>query len=213
MRKALIFSIMLSILVCLGAWQVLRLQYKNKVIETIKNGSESIDIYSSSQLKHSKFKNITLEGFFVPKKIFYYRLLDNKPGYEVILPFILEDNKIVLVSLGWSESKTDMPIITTKQEVAGLLVDLYRGNFINPNNNLQKNEWFSLNKKDIAVYTGFDIEPYLVILKKPEYLRSGMKVPFSIDNIPNKHLEYAITWFSLALILTIIFIIDWRKRQ
>ena len=213
MKKTLVFSVMLSILVSLGTWQVQRLQYKNQVIESIKNNSETVDIYDSSQLKHVKFKNVTLEGFFLPKKIFYYRLLNNKPGYEVILPFILEDKKMVLVSLGWAESKMDISTITTKQEVEGLLVDWYRGNFINLNNNLQKNEWFSLNKKDIAVYTGFDVEPYLLILKKPEYLVSGMKMPFSIDNIPNKHLEYAITWFSLALILTIIFIIDWRKRR
>ena len=203
---------MLSVLLGLAVWQVSRLQHKNKVIENIRENRDVIDIYHSSQLEFNKYKKIRLEGFFVPKKIFYYRLVDNKPGYETLVPFITEDQAVILTSLGWSEQKKDRDISITSKEIEGRLLDWYKGNLMNPNNNLTKNEWFTLNKKDIEGYTGLQIKPYLILLSKPEKILSGMKIPFDIRNIPNKHLEYAITWFSLAIALTVIFIIDFRRK-
>lgn len=203
---------MLSVLLGLGVWQVFRLQHKNKVIENIRDHRDVIDIYHSSQLEFNKYKKIRLEGFFAPKKIFYYRLVNNKPGYETLVPFITEDKSVVLTSLGWSEQKRDNNISITKKEIEGRLLDWYKGNVINPDNNFTKNEWFTLNKKDIEGYTGLQIKPYLILLSKPEEILSGMKIPFDVRNIPNKHLEYAITWFSLAISLTVIFIIDFRRK-
>ena len=130
-----------------------------------------------------------------------------------MVPLIMEDRAVILVSLGWSEKKVERNISITKKEIEGRLVDLYKGNIVNPSNNILKNEWFSLNYKDIESYTGLKVKPYLILLSKPEDMKSGMKIAFDIRNIPNRHLEYAITWFSLALILTVIFIIDFKRRE
>ena len=213
MKKIILFCIMLSVLLGLAVWQVFRLEHKNQIIETIKDNKETIDIYYSSQFPFYKYKKIRVEGFFSPKKIYYYRLLENKPGYETLVPLIMEDRAVILVSLGWSEKKVERNISITKKEIEGRLVDLYKGNIVNPSNNILKNEWFSLNYKDIESYTGLKVKPYLILLSKPEDMKSGMKIAFDIRNIPNRHLEYAITWFSLALILTVIFIIDFKRRE
>jgi surfeit locus 1 family protein len=212
MKKIILFCAMLSILLGLSVWQIFRLQHKNQIIETIKENKEIIDIYYSSQFPFYKYKKIRVEGFFSPKIIYYYRLLGNKPGYETLVPLIMEDRSVILISLGWSEKKRDSNISITKKEIEGRLVDLYKGSIMGPSNNMLKNEWFSLNYKDISSYTGLKVAPYLILLSKPDDMMSGMKTAFDIRSIPNRHLEYSITWFSLALILTVIFIIDFKRR-
>lgn len=203
---------MFSTLVGLGTWQLFRLHYKNNVIQTLKSHEDTVEAVKDSNLSSSLYKKIVAEGCFSDKRIFYYRLLNNKPGYEVLVPFKLQNKTSILVSLGWFTDKRDIHISTNKQKIEGILIKWYGKNLINPENNLKKNEWFSLDERDIKKYLGFSVDPYLILMTNSRNMAQGVKVPFDVNNIPNRHLEYAVTWFSFAFILAIIFIIDLRRK-
>ena len=62
----------------------------------------------------------------------------------------------------------------------------------------KKNIWFSRNLREMSKY--LNSEPTLVILEQSDPpLKTPLPQPIGL-NIPNNHLSYAITWFSLAFV-------------
>jgi len=206
---------MLSVLIGLGTWQVFRLDYKNSLVRNIKENSKLPAIQvSSSDLKNNAYRNVDIRGVLNNSKtIFYYRLKNNVPGYEVITPLVLENGSSLLLSRGWV--KDQVKVNGSKNiRVQGYLIDIYKGNIVSPENDIRKNIWFDLDIIKLKTYiNGNDVLPFILLSKLPEDLMVGDKdLGFDIDNLTNNHLGYAITWFALALILLIIFFIDYKNR-
>ena len=82
-----------------------------------------------------------------------------------------------------------------------------------PNPNIDKNIWFGRDLSKMARYLGVD--PILVVTRNIS--PSGMPEPQRIGiNIPNNHLNYAVTWFSLAFVwfgMTILLIYRITKQD
>ena len=67
-----------------------------------------------------------------------------------------------------------------------------------PDPNMEKNIWFARDATNMARH--FGTESFLIVARTIEVGDYGT-IPQPIGlNIPNNHLEYAITWFSLALV-------------
>ena len=81
-----------------------------------------------------------------------------------------------------------------------------------PNNNLQNNDWYYVNIKEIGEYLSLNLLNYYLIEE------NNLAEPFPIGSqynidIPNDHLQYAFTWFSLALALSVFMHLVWRKYE
>lgn len=207
---------MLSILVSLTIWQLVRSNYKISLINQIQNNKDLDPLHVDNTLKldQAKYRKIKLSGKLITDKtIFYYRLKNNVPGFEIITP-ISFDNDIILLSRGWIEKKRELKNSKNSITIEGYLIDLYKQNIVSPDNRWDKKEIFSINIKNIKENMGIQPLPYILILKSPDELKIGdQDLGFDIFNLENKHMGYAMTWGGLAIILIVIFIIDLKKQR
>ena len=82
-----------------------------------------------------------------------------------------------------------------------------------PENDVAGNIWFA---RDIAQMAGvLGAEPLLIVAREVSPPEQGVTpLPVDTGDIPNDHLEYAITWFSLAVLWAAMTgLLIWRMRQ
>ncbi|MCG7518744.1 SURF1 family protein [Ruegeria sp. Ofav3-42] len=210
----LIFGIAgLAILVSLGIWQVQRLAWKQSVLAEIGSriSADPIDLPDHASPDVDKYLPVTIAGEMEPGEI--HVLVSVKQvgaGYRIIQSFSTED-RTILVDRGF------VPV-TAKQgsrlngpmEVTGNLhwpdeIDSYT-----PEPDIDDNIWFARDVPNLAAALG--AEPILLIARSQT--DPGITpLPVDTAGIPNDHLQYAITWFGLALVwaaMTGYFL--WRNR-
>ncbi|MDA7715316.1 SURF1 family protein [Pelagibacteraceae bacterium] len=199
----------------LGTWQLQRLQWKMELISEITFGLNSTPITYTNSIKKN-YQRIVSEGSYDFKdQIYLYSLNDKgKPGFDVITPFKTISNETVLVNRGWipKEKKKISEINSIKNniKITGLLRKIYKANIFKPENDLENNIWFSVNLDDLKMFTGNKFSNFIVYLED-----SNMKAPLpkkiTVD-VPNNHLKYAITWYSIAISI-LLYYLYFRKKK
>ena len=211
-----IFVFFSIILFCsLGTWQVYRLQWKLNLINEIKIGLDSQPI-SFSKNKIKNYQRVFLEGDLdFNKQIFLYSLNKNgAPGYDIITPLKTVDGLFILVNRGWIEKdkKNDLKKIniieTNKYE--GIIKKITKSNPFKPKNDIKNNEWYTLNLNDLKIYTGNEFGNYVLHIEKIS--NTFLQLKQINPDLPNNHLKYAITWYSVAMSILIYFLYFRRKR-
>ena len=132
-------------------------------------------------------------------------------GYRIISPFRTGDGRKILLDRGFVVSSAkDAVRELGPAEVTGNLHWPDDSDAYTPKPDTATNTWYA---RDVAAMAqALDTEPVLLVAATP----TGAAVrplPVGTRNIPNDHLQYAITWFSLALIwagMTLFFL--WRTR-
>jgi surfeit locus 1 family protein len=120
-----IFVFLIITLFCaLGTWQLVRLQWKNNLINQISEGLKSPAINYSNKIK-TNYQRISVEGAYDFEKQIYLYSLNNKgrPGYDVITPFTTVDSENILINRGWIKTaQKNKNIInkTTNNKIQGL---------------------------------------------------------------------------------------------
>ncbi len=146
------------------------------------------------------------------------RNLNKRPGFNFYAPFALTDGRTIQVELGWlPEAAADSAAVPSGPQSfeAILLREGWHGTaWLRPANDPAKNVWHYVDTLEMAAAAGLEMpvtELYAVALpgQLPE---SGFRAWQPGLDIPNNHLEYAITWFALAAILVVIFVLYHRRR-
>ena len=75
----------------------------------------------------------------------------------------------------------------------------------NTESNIAKNNWYLLNVDEMDNHTKLKSEQYILKVMKQEYFTDLLN-EFTAINIPNNHLQYAITWFVLAIAIAIMYL-------
>ena len=78
-----------------------------------------------------------------------------------------------------------------------------------PKNEVDKNYWFTLDREDILKFTGKNFSKYIIYLDGNYQFPKPKKIT---ANISNNHQKYAITWFSLALSILLLYLY-FRKKN
>ena len=216
MKNKLLFSVfvyfIILILLSLGFWQLYRLNWKLDLISEIENSLKKTPIELSKADKKNFLRIKTSGKIDFDKQIYLYNLNDNgNPGFEVINPIIV-DNKNFLINRGWinfdQKEKSEINLFD-ETNIIGTLKLQTKANSFKPKNNIDENYWFTLNRDDIFSYTGKRFSKYII------YLNGEYKVPkpkVITANISNNHKKYAITWFSMAISILIIYLY-FRKKN
>ena len=200
----------------LGTWQLYRLQWKLALINEINDGLSSEPVFYS-KINIKNYQKVKFKGEFnFEKQIFLYSLNDNGvPGYEIITPLQTQSNEILLINRGWikeemkSESQKNINLIDTNS-FSGIIKKISKSNPFKPDNDLKNNIWFTVNLEELENYMGFDLNNYILYL---ENSHNKILTPKKISpNLPNNHLKYSITWYSVALSILLYFLY-FRKRQ
>ena len=210
-----IFVFFSVILFCsLGTWQVYRLQWKLDLIKEINYGlnSESVPYSKTNIINYQKVK---FSGTFdFEKQVYLYSLNSNgKPGYDIITPIKINSNEILLVNRGWIENdlKRNKNINKIKSKsFEGIIKKISKPNPFKPENDIKNNVWYSLKLEDLQNFTGYKLTNFVLYLQNSENNLVEKKI--ISPNLPNNHLKYAITWYSVALSILLYFLY-FRKKQ
>ena len=199
-------------LLSLGSWQLYRLNWKLNLLSEIENSLKNNPV-EFSKVDKKNYLRIKTSGIVdFNKQIYLYNLNESgKPGFEVINPIII-NNENYLINRGWIPfDKKDKPEINLINEsnIIGTLKQQHKASTFKPNNDVNKNYWFTLNREDIFKYTGKKFSDYII------YLNGDYKLPkpkVITANISNNHKKYAITWFSMAISILLIYLY-FRKKN
>ncbi len=205
------FTIALFILLSLGNWQIQR--YKNtNHISNIKNISMSIapiDI-SNYILEDLSFRRVYAQGQLLRSKtiILEPRTYNGRVGGHILVPLKV-NNGYVLVNRGFiKREKIDNFRLKNKNDLKGI-INIKGIAFVPPKpnkfllkNDLTKNKWYTLNVSEIKSYLKLKIAPYILYeIRENEDNIKNVTVPIKKGI---NHIQYAITWFSLAMCLCLI---------
>ena len=216
MKNKLLFSVfvyfIILTLLSLGFWQVYRLNWKLELIEQIENSLKNDPVELTSIEKKNYLRIKTSGEIDFDKQIYLYNLNDNgKPGFEVINPIKIGDENY-LMNRGWIPfEKKDLPEINLvdQNQIVGTLMLQTKPSTFKPENDIEKNYWFTLNREDISKFTGRNFSEYVI------YLNGDYKIPkprVITAKISNNHKKYAITWFSMAISILLIYLY-FRKKN
>ena len=216
MKHKFLFSVFILffifIFVALGTWQIIRLNWKNNLILEIENSLKNppVQLSQSNQQNYLKIKTSGRVDF--EKQIYLYNLNDSgTPGFEVLNP-ILIDGENYLLNRGWIPfEKKDNPEINLfdQNNIIGTLKTQGRKNIFKPDNDIKENYWFSLNREDILKFTGKKFSKYIIYLDGNYQFPRPKKIT---ANISNNHKKYAMTWFSLAISILMLYLY-FRKKN
>ena len=210
MKHKLSFSIFvysfILIFISLGIWQLYRLEWKLNLISEINNAISSEPIqFNSNNIKN--FQKVSFNGKIDNEKIIYLYNLneEGEPGFDIINPINIE-NKNFLINRGWIKiSDKNKPFITNNENFVGILREKSKSSYFKPDNDLPNNYWFKLEDVDLEKYTGLEFSNYIIYLSDS----NSKKIPKPKNisaNLSNNHLKYALTWFSLAISIFLIYL-------
>jgi surfeit locus 1 family protein len=186
-----------------------------ELISEITFGLNSTPIKYSNSI-NKNYQRVFSKGTFNFKdQIYLYSLNEKgKPGYDVITPFITLSNENVLVNRGWIKKELkELPEInlnSEKLEIIGLLRKIYKPNMFKPENDIKNNIWYSLKLEDLESFTGYKLNNFVLYLQDNQ--NNLVKNKIVSPDLPNNHLKYAITWYSVALSILLYFLY-FRKKQ
>ena len=200
-----------AILIGLGTWQLQRLDWKQGVLADIDSriSSAPVPVPATPDPEADKYLPVQATGTVLAGEAHVLvSIKDVGPGYRIIAPFELSDGRTILLDRGFvRDSAKDTARTTGPLSVTGNLhwpneVDSYT-----PAPDLDGNTWFARDVPALAQALGTD--PVLLIARTTsEPAPTVTPLPVDSAGIPNDHLQYAITWFSLAaiwLVMTFFF--------
>jgi surfeit locus 1 family protein len=203
-------------LLYLGKWQIDRLYWKLDVLKKIDQKIAAAPVLLPAEPSESvhKYLSVEISGQFLQESI---RVLASKKrhgaGYRIIHVFRTNGRRL-LVDLGFVGLETDYDIdLSSDISLVGNLHWPDEVDNFTPEPDLENNIWFARDVERVA--SALQTEPILIILKDSTLKDKNIKpMPIDTTHIPNDHLQYAITWFSLAIIwalMSCLFI--WTTRQ
>lgn len=212
-----IFTILgLITLLSLSFWQFQRLNWKQGIINEIKQQSElaPISLENNQILPQMLYRKVKLKGEFDhSKEIHMYggsRQFKGEPGYYIITPIKLSDGSDVLVNRGWvperlkDAGKRPATLVSGEVEITGNIMPSEQKTLYIHDNQPKRNLWFYINLDEIRDHLGLSINDFYVLVNdNPNILPRGRDLE---PNLRNNHLGYALTWLFSAIALLVIYI-------
>ncbi len=191
-----------AILLGLGTWQLQRMVWKNAILAQIDARIDlpPVALPETPVEVRDEYLAVSATGRFLPGELHVFTSsMERGAGYRVISPFDTGD-RVILVDRGFVRQ-------TRKNDVRDAPGAKITGNLLWPNEvdpaftpepNLETNTWFARDLPVMAKF--FNTAPILVVLRKlPKGEKAISPWPVNSADISNTHLQYAITWFLMAL--------------
>lgn len=198
---------MLALTLGLGIWQVQRLAWKRGLLASIDRGEAA----SAAPLHADPiaFSKVLVEGRIQPGIVRYGSEVRTDAtgatlGSQVVGVLDRGDAAPVVVDLGWAPDTWSGPIPEGPLAVEGYVRPPEHTPWLGTADDPAHRRFFALDPIGIGAALGaLHVEPFTVVALGPA---SGLPQPAErLPRPPNDHLTYAITWFSLAAALTVVF--------
>jgi surfeit locus 1 family protein len=195
----------------LGTWQVYRLYIKNNLISDLENNLKTSSINFNVDID-KEYTKILFKKKDLNTKIFLYHLNKGEIGFKVIVPYEINSSLLVLVDKGWiRKDKINLIKNTLFNDdiIEGYTKKIREKNLFTPNNNIKEDFLYSVEIDNLKKSLNKNIYP-LLIIQTSKTNKDIIPNDYEV-RLPNNHLQYAITWYGLAL-FTIIFFLYYRKK-
>lgn len=234
-RKALALGFSLiafAVLIGLGTWQVERLAWKEGLIETIDRRMNANPVPLAEVEKQYAasgdvdYVAVTLSGTFLHQgERHFFTTWDGQTGYSVYTPLQLADGRFVFVNRGFvpyemkDQAKRPQGEVSGQITVTGLARNPLTGkpSMMVPDNDLAKNIFYWKDRDTMAATAGLPagaaVLPFFVDAGKASN-PGGLPVGgTTMVDLPNNHLQYALTWYGLAAALVGVVAVWLRKNR
>lgn len=213
----LVFGIVgTAILVSLGNWQVRRLAWKEDILAQIdaRMTAEAVAIPAEINEEAHRFLVVEATGTIGSDEL--HVLASSKQTgaiYRVVSPIELTDGRRLLLDRGWVKpDQKDVARAGTAVDIIGNLHWPDERDKYTPENDVAKNVWFARDLDQMAAELGTD--PYLIVLRDiSEENPDVTPMPVTSTGIPNDHLQYAVTWYGLAIVWVIMTLYYLRRMR
>lgn len=205
-----------AILLSLGVWQIQRLSWKEAIIADInaRIGAAPVALPVEINPESNAYLPVVAEGVIEGAEL--HVLVSQKEvgaGYRIIAPFTLPDGRRILVDRGFIlASDKDAQRSTGAATITGNLQWPQETDDFTPAADIEGNIWFA---RDVsAMAEELQTLPILVVARSSDPAAAGIDpLPVDTARIPNDHLQYAVTWFSLAAIWLGMSLFFLRRRR
>ena len=216
---AVAFFVALAILLSLGTWQMQRLHWKEQLLADMaaRRGAAPATLADIEAMAGKggdiEYRPVTVSGVFANnRERHFFATWHGRTGYHVYTPLQLADGRFLFVNRGFTPFEAKEPEmrkqgqLTGEQTVTGLararLAE--KPSSIVPENDLAKNVFYWKDLDAMASSVGIPADrlvPFFVDAgdaPNPKGLPIGGVTQF---DLPNNHLQYAVTWYGLAAAL------------
>jgi surfeit locus 1 family protein len=213
---------MLALLAGLGVWQIQRLGWKEGLIAQIETRTKAPPVDLQSALAAApagdvSYTRIKAEGRFQnDKERYLFAITDGTVGWDVITPLMTADGELLLVNRGFVPDALRDPSTRKAGEPEGIVTvtGLARtpesqGSFT-PDNEPARNRWFWRDLPGMAasMFPGESVKlaPFFLDAEKSDVPGGWPLGGQTRLDLPNNHLQYAITWFALAAAIAALYV-------
>ena len=214
------------VLVCaaLGGWQLQRLEWKQALIaqrESAVTGAPVALPQTLAEARALEFHAVADDGVFLNDKEIHLGVIGPKgaAGFDVLTPLREPGGRVVFVNRGFVPTDLKDPAKRAAGQPAGTVrvagrlrvpPDAKPGWFV-PDNRADINYWFWVDLPAIGAAADLgNVAPFTIDADagpNPGGWPKGGVTPLVL---PNDHLQYAITWFSLAVAALVIYLLSQR---
>ena len=223
----------LAVTVGLGTWQLERLQWKQELVARIDRQMAEPPAPLPASIGDPaawEFRPVTLAGRFLNDKdmLLIARPHQGQVGYEVLTPFSRADGAgIVLVNRGFVPMDRRDPAsrsaarVDGETSVTGIVRVPQPPGFFQPGNGTPApgSAWMRADPPAMAAALSLEgVAPVVVEMLPgqgaglPGAPRGSLSGIEPRVELPNNHLQYALTWYGLAATLAGIYVLSQRRR-
>jgi surfeit locus 1 family protein len=217
-----------AVLIGLGVWQIERLHWKEGLIAQRGAAVSAPPVAVPRTLEAARpleFHRVETRGRFLHDRELLVHGIERTHGdggYLVMTPLRLDDGDVVLVERGWvPPEKRDAAARAQGNPPGEVAVDgLLRlpppekPSWFVPANDPAEGQWFWIDLPAMARAAGVPEALPFYVEAGPAPNPGGLPVGGQTrTELPNDHLQYAITWFSLAGALAVIYVILLRRER
>lgn len=213
----------IAVMLGLGFWQVERLQWKTALLDRIEARLAAAPVADSQGLENAEaleLRRAALSGRFLAEDavLIQGRTLDGRYGGYVVAPFQPTDGPPILVNLGHMATDfdghgPDPGRFDDIARVEGVLRLYPEPGWMQPENDPARDLWLWIDRAALAERFGLPgLAPLYLQATTPAARNVTPLPPPSTATIANNHLQYAITWFSLAGILAFVYVAYHLRR-
>jgi surfeit locus 1 family protein len=216
----------LLLMLGLGSWQIERLFWKRDLIAQRQAALTASPTTAPRNLQEARgmaFRHVTDEGVYLEDKEIFLGATSEagRIGYQVLTPLREADGRIIFINRGFIPAELKDPAkrqagqIAGTAHVAGLLrlPPAKKPAWFLPDNRPDLNYWFWVNLSAMAAADKLDrVAPFYIDADATPNPGGWPKGGVTRLELPNDHLQYAITWFSLAVALIVVYVVYHRRN-
>ncbi|MDK4736297.1 MULTISPECIES: SURF1 family protein [unclassified Rhizobium] len=222
--------IALAILLSLGTWQLQRLHWKQGLLADIaaRQAAAPVPLADIEALAASggdiEYRKVTATGRYINnKERHFFATWRGQTGFYVYTPLELADGRILFVNRGfvpYENKEPEMRVqgqLTDQQTVTGLARAKLAGkpSWLVPDNDVRKNIFYWKDLDVMAESVGLEKARVIPFFVDADSTPNPAGLPIGgvtqVD-LPNDHLQYALTWYGLAAVLVAVVAISWFRK-